>query len=135
MSRFAQFFAFLNRATSGLDRFVLTAAASAVLMMGMRMDFSKGGEVEILQANKTVATLDLAKAQKIVVAGKLGPVTIEVDSGRVRLFEYESLRLIGTRTGWISYRGEVAVCVPCGVMIRIKGGAIKSDNGWDAIAQ
>ncbi|MBF0423612.1 MAG: NusG domain II-containing protein [Magnetococcales bacterium] len=55
------------------------------------------------------------------VEGKLGPVQVEVNDRRVRLLEYRSPRLVGTMTGWINRTGQVTACIPCGVVIQIKG--------------
>ncbi|OSM01374.1 hypothetical protein MAIT1_01312 [Magnetofaba australis IT-1] len=89
--------------------------------------------------NHLVATLPLDRDAALEVAGRLGPVRIETHGGQARLLEHRSARMIGTRTGWIGSSGRVAVCVPCGVLVKITGNAATrgadDPNAFDAIAQ
>ncbi|MBF0148238.1 MAG: NusG domain II-containing protein [Magnetococcales bacterium] len=55
------------------------------------------------------------------VDGRLGPVKVEIRDQRVRLLEFNSPRLVGTLTGWIDKPGQLTACVPCAVIVQVKG--------------
>ena len=113
----------LWRATTPADRW--TMGLSALLIGGFAgyLALRPAGQQAVVQRdNQTVLTLALTQNQQVEVAGRLGPVAIQVQDGRVRLLEYASPRLIGTRTGWIVASGAMVACVPCGILIRVEGG-------------
>ncbi|MBF0194562.1 MAG: NusG domain II-containing protein [Magnetococcales bacterium] len=115
-----KFFSLLKKATYPADRWVM--AISAIILIALVIQPHRAGdEVSIYKDNQLLMNLSLNSDSITPVEGRLGEVKIEVKDGQARLLEYSSLRLIGTKTGWIKNRGEIAVCVPCGILIQIKG--------------
>jgi hypothetical protein len=103
------------------DRWIAALAALGIVAMFVVQPMvTAGTQVQVFRENQLLHTLDLAQETRHTVAGRLGPVVIEIASGRARIVEYQSPRMIGTRTGWIQHSGTVAACVPCGILIRIE---------------
>ncbi|MBF0284289.1 MAG: NusG domain II-containing protein [Magnetococcales bacterium] len=111
----------LLRAANPWDRAVIAGSALAIGALGMGLQGEPGRMVQIYRDNQPVAQLALEKNGETTVEGRLGPVRVEVAEGRARLLEYASARMIGMRTGWVSRAGQAAVCIPCGVLLRIDG--------------
>jgi hypothetical protein len=55
------------------------------------------------------------------------PGTIEIKEGRIRFLNAKCPDKVCVNTGWISRSGQIAVCLPAGVMIKIEGSAPDSD--------
>lgn len=114
--------ALLRRATGPADRAVVGCSALAILLLGWQSTLAAPGrEAVIHRDNRPLMTLPLDHDRRLTVDGRLGPVAVEVAAGRIRLLEYASPRMIGTRSGWIGDAGEIAVCVPCGILIQVNG--------------
>ncbi|MEO5377042.1 MAG: NusG domain II-containing protein [Magnetococcus sp. DMHC-6] len=126
--------ALLKRATTPADRWLALFLALAIVALGWLTKQPAGATVTVFVNNRAVKTLNLFQKQSIQVDGRLGPVTIETGDGHARLLEYQSPRLIGTRTGWIQSAGAIAACVPCRVVIQINTAPTTTPE-YDAIAQ
>lgn len=129
--------ALLRRATTPADRWLAGVLALAIVIHLAAPWSEPGREIQVYRENLLVATLALTGPNRIEVSGKLGPVVVEVQTGSARILEYASPRMIGLRTGWITRRGQVAACVPCGVFIQVAGGATDQGdpNALDVILQ
>lgn len=124
------------RATTDQDRVLILVTGVALLAWIMGVGQVPGQRVIVSRDNQPILSLPLDQPVVREVAGRLGPVQIEVADGRARLLEYQSPRLIGTRTGWIERAGQVAACVPCGVVLTLEGGRAGPDEtGFDAISR
>ncbi|MBF0613625.1 MAG: hypothetical protein G8237_00740 [Magnetococcales bacterium] len=127
----------LARTTTPGDRVTMALSGMAIvgLMLSTRGDPGQRGV--IYRDNRPLMTLTLNQDQKKEVSGKLGAVTIQVEQGRIRLVEYNSPRLIGTRTGWIQEVGQISACVPCGILIKVEGARPKQPPTveFDAVSQ
>nr|CRH07831.1 conserved exported protein of unknown function [Candidatus Magnetococcus massalia] len=126
---------YLLQATSWTDRWIVVVGLFSVVLL-LTMPLSAMGQmVEIYLHNQKVATLPLDQQHRQQVVGNLGPVTIEIDPEQgARLQEFESPRMVGVRQGWIQRGGEMAICVPCGVFIRIPL-VDPAATPYDALAQ
>ncbi|MBF0186935.1 MAG: NusG domain II-containing protein [Magnetococcales bacterium] len=126
--------AFLISRSTVADRLWIVFSAMIILASLWFTGSEPGEEVVIFRNAQRIEALPLDQPAKRSLPGRLGPVEIEIRDGAARLREFESARMIGTRTGWISATGEIAACVPCGIMIRISGGA-PSTPTYDAVAR
>ena len=125
----------IKAGTTVADRWLMLLSAMGILLLGFNLTSTPGARAGIFRDGKRVMTLMLNRSQTITVEGRLGPVEIDVDgdNGRIRLREYLSPRMIGTRSGWISSRGQAVACVPCGILIQVEGDAATPD--YDAMAR
>lgn len=128
----------LQRATTPTDRWIIGISAVLIVGFAWHIAHRPAGQHAIIQRdNQTILTLPLTRNTQREVAGRLGPVTIEVENGRVRLLEYASSRMIGTRSGWISAGGAMVACIPCGILVRVEGSTTDQSHAipFDGIAR
>ena len=126
--------ALLVRATTPADRWLMALAGVAILALAWRVSATPAGGLAVVhRENRPLLTLALDQDRSVRVPGRLGEVTVQVKNGQVRLLEYVSPRLIGTRTGWIGHVGETTACVPCGILIQVAGDRTGTPE-FDAIA-
>ena len=59
----------------------------------------------------------------LVVNGRVGPSTLEVEGKRIRMKEANCPDKICVRQGWIEKPGDSIVCIPGEILIRIEGTA------------
>ena len=78
------------------------------------------------------AKLHLAEPRRITVPGKNGQVVIEVENHRIRILDSSCPQKICVHSGAISRCGELLVCAPNRIVIRIPG---DNGNSLDLITQ
>lgn len=49
------------------------------------------------------------------------PGTIQAENGKIRFFHADCPDQVCVQTGWINRPGQIAVCLPAGVIIKIEG--------------
>ena len=76
---------------------------------------------EVEAAGKAVAVLDLARDSVSSALGPLGVTRIEVRDGRVRVLSSPCPRQACRHGGWIGGAGEMLVCLPNEIVIRLPG--------------
>jgi hypothetical protein len=82
----------------------------------------KGGKAVVLVDGKPTSVLPLGTPATITVQGTVGRTTVQVDSGTVRITASACSHEICIRMGAISTRGQVLICVPNHVAVRVEGG-------------
>jgi hypothetical protein len=65
--------------------------------------------------------LTLSQDGRREVAGPLGETIVEVRDGRARVVESPCPHRICVRTGWAARSGDMIVCVPNRVVVRVEG--------------
>lgn len=73
--------------------------------------------------DKVVESIDLStvtEPQRIEISGEYNQ-TVLVEKGRIRFLEAECPDKVCVNTGWLSEKGDMAVCIPNGSMIKIEG--------------
>jgi len=77
----------------------------------------------ILQNSTVLDTVRLDRLDGLYTLNYQGeyPGTIEAMNGSIRFSHAECPDQVCVHTGWISRPGQIAVCLPAGVMIRIEG--------------
>ncbi|MBF0134419.1 MAG: NusG domain II-containing protein [Magnetococcales bacterium] len=126
--------------TNATDRWLMLISALGVMgPCWWTLQSQPEGMVVIRDAQAYETVWPLSQNTTMQVVGRLGPVTVEVQDHRVRLLEYQSPRLVGTMMGWIGRPGQMTACIPCGVIIQVKGhdgeGGSSSPNHYDGIAR
>ncbi|MBM2839917.1 MAG: hypothetical protein HW412_445 [Bacteroidetes bacterium] len=92
-------------------------AAGSFLAVG---SFAIEGNTVLVQVDgRTVHKASLFENRIFPVSGAEGALTIEIRGGRVAVTEAECPNHVCVRTGWRSRGGDVIVCVPNKVVVRI----------------
>lgn len=74
--------------------------------------------------------LVLSVDQALEVQGRIGTSRLEVRDGRVRFTDSPCVGRYCVHAGWLSRSGQVAACLPNGVVIEVTGG----DREYDAVS-
>jgi hypothetical protein len=104
------------------DAAVLALLCAAVVALSV--PGAAGGRparADVEAAGNVVTTLDLARDGVGEVNGPLGVTRVEVRGGRVRVLTSPCPRQACRHGGWIGAAGEVLVCVPNEIVIRLPG--------------
>ena len=94
-----------------------------------------GGEsdvVEVEAGGRKVLSLKRSENGLREVRGPLGLTRIEIREGRVRIASSPCPLKICQRAGWIDSAGEIIVCLPNEVVVRLPGSA---DRDLDALSR
>lgn len=91
-----------------------------------------GDRVIIGVNGQEVQELNLDHPQEITVTGPIGKTIIKIDHGSVQVIASNCPEKACVRTGKIRHAGEMIVCVPNKVVIKIIG---KMNNQFDVITQ
>lgn len=85
----------------------------------------------IRQNDKVIKKIDLDTVetpQRVEISGSYREVIL-VEKGRIRFEEANCPDLICVKTGWLTKRGDVAVCLPNRTIIKIEGQSEEIDGG------
>jgi hypothetical protein len=94
---------------------------------------TKGGDTVQIEVNGAVYTVvPLHTNQSFSVPGALGNTIVVVQDGEVFVTESPCRAKICIRTGHISHNGQLIVCVPNKVVVRVTG---EEKPEYDAITQ
>ena len=104
------------------DTMVLVLLAAAVATLSLpRGAGGRPAAAEVQSADQRVLALDLARDGVTGIAGPLGVTEVEVRAGRVRVLSSPCPRQACRHGGWIGEAGEMLVCLPNEVVIRLPG--------------
>ena len=101
---------------------VLALAAVAAVLHG-RYGGEVGAALVVEIAGAAPATHALADLHRLRLRGQLGETEIEVGPEGARVVAAPCLHKLCMRRGWIRRRGDLSVCVPNGLVLRIAGAA------------
>ena len=101
-----------------------TVAICAIALIAHERDSAAVGGVLVIEATGAEpATRMLAKHGLLRVMGLLGESQIEIGARGAHVITAPCTHKICMRRGWIRQRGDLAVCVPNGLVLRIAGTA------------
>jgi hypothetical protein len=104
------------------DAAVLALLGAAVAVLSIpRGDGGRPAAAEVQAGGGRVAALDLWRDGVTEVAGPLGVTRLEVRAGRVRVLSSPCPRQACRHGGWIGDAGEMLVCLPNEVVVRLPG--------------
>ena len=109
---------------------VLCALVAALALPGTAGGPPARAEVEA--AGTVAAPLDLARDGVTEIRGSLGVTRVEVRGGGVRVLSSPCPRQACRHGGWIGAAGEMLVCLPNEVVIRLPG---PRSGATDAVAR
>lgn len=116
-----------NKITAGDIVFtvlVVVASVASMVLIARATAGEKGSTAVVEVSAKKVLRIELSADQPgktYTVRGMLGPSTIEVEKGRVRMLASTCRDKICVGTGWVDAPGKEIVCLPNRVVIRITG--------------
>ncbi len=112
---------------------VVIVAAAAAIMAGQRFDRSRQGdtgarEVVIDVNNQHFRTIPFSRVKGVITvdvpAGRGHGAVVEIaGDGRARVRTSDCPDKVCVRTGWIEHPGEVIVCLPNRIVVKIQGGS------------
>lgn len=105
---------------------------SISFFFGFDSTSKEAGTVEVEVGGKSVLTIDRDMDGIHEVTGPLGPTRLEVRERRVRILSSPCPLKIGIKAGWIGKAGELLVCLPNEVVVRLPGNL---QNGVDAVSR
>ena len=110
----------------------LVVIVAAALLVGASWAalWSGGGAAEYAEVSAPGTPpqrLALAADARIEVAGRLGASHIEVRDGRVRFTDSPCVGRQCVHAGWLARSGQVAACLPNGVVVEVGGGRREFD--------
>ena len=110
--------------------FLILAIAAAIVGASYGAfwsDRAEGDQAVVSVGHETVTRLSLSDAGRFTVEGLLGKSVLEVRDGSVRFRDSPCPGRYCVHTGWISLTGQVAACLPNGVVVEIEGGVREFD--------
>ena len=102
---------------------LVVALAAVGLVLHGRYAAEAGGALVIEAAGAKPMTYALSSYGRLWLAGPLGETRVEIGPEGVRVIAAPCTHKICMRRGWINRRGDLAVCVPNGLVLRIAGAA------------
>lgn len=112
------------------DRLVL---ACAVLLLPLLYahywgDAGPAAKVRIAASGQPDIELPLNAHRRVAVHGPLGDSVIEIDNGRVRFVSSPCRGQQCVHTGWLAHTGELAACLPNGIVVSVDGARPRFDS-------
>lgn len=109
--------------------FLFITMAAILLLMLLHQEDTKEKTAVIIQDGVIIKSIRLDLIDKKVTIEYNGkyPGIIEAEKGRIRFFEAACPDKVCVETGWISHTGQIAVCLPDNIIIKIEG----TDTGND----
>lgn len=108
---------------------VLAAALLPALYLHYWSDRGPADAVRISAAGRPDITVPLGEDRRFTVHGPLGDSIIEVRDRRVRFVSSPCRGKQCIHSGWLARAGELAACLPNGVMVSVLG----RDRRYDSI--
>ena len=109
---------------------IVVAAAAALVGLSWAGLWSGGGQgetVRVTAPGKPALDLPLGQDRVVRVEGHLGQSVIEVAAGRARFTDSPCVGRYCIHAGWLADSGDVAACLPNGVVAEITGRARQYD--------
>lgn len=102
---------------------IIIVIAAFLITISFHEDDSSEKTAVITQNNIVLDRVRLDKLSERYTLNYFGqyPGTIEAENGRIRFLHAECPDKVCVKTGWISHPGQIAVCLPANVIIKIEG--------------
>ena len=107
------------------DILIIAAIVLAAVLMALLL-FEKNSIAKVATITQNDNVLDSVRLDQLNERYTLDyqgeyPGTIEAERGKIRFSHAECPDQVCVQTGWISRPGQVAVCLPAGIIIKIAG--------------
>lgn len=97
-------------------------AAAALALLAVTLIPARGGEVLITCADGSEARYPLGEDRTVELSSRGITLRVEIAAGEVRVAQSDCPGQDCRKTGSIRRAGDVIVCAPAGVVVRITGG-------------
>jgi len=114
------------------DAVVLGLLACGIAALATPAAGGQPARAEVEAAGVALASLDLTRDGVREVDGRLGTTRLEVRAGRVRVLASPCPRQECRLAGWIDQPGELLVCLPNEVVVRLAG---QRPGGLDGLSR
>jgi hypothetical protein len=111
---------------------ILILALGIISLIALHHVRQPGDSVTIEVNGRIIHQLDLNTSQEVAVSGSIGKTIVKIEPGTARVIYSDCLEKICVKTGKIHRAGEIIVCVPNKVVVKING---KLKNQFDVITQ
>jgi hypothetical protein len=109
---------------------VVVALAALLVGAAWAALWHDGGPAEYARVSAPGAPpqrLELARDTTLDVQGRRGTSRLEVHAGRVRFVDSPCVGRLCVHAGWLARSGQVAACLPNGVVVEVMGGEREFD--------
>ena len=103
------------------DRILLILIIILLLISIVLFLNKKEGEFLFIKTDSGIKKYPLNQETVITVKGRIGDAQIEIKDGKARFLHSPCKKKICEKRGWISRRGDYAICIPNRVFIWIGG--------------
>ena len=126
----------LRRILTPGDAALMLAVAAGALLAGWRQPPAADAAFAVVEVEgREVAVFPLDRDGRQVLQARTGEVVIEIRDGAARFAEAGCRNRICVLTGWIEGTGEIAACVPNGMVLLLRGeSSPKRPGGVDAFS-
>ncbi len=124
------YFQFLTLADKLLIAIFLLAGFLSLVVLHQLRQQGNCFSVSMVGSKEQFYSLD--KNQQLAFAGALGTTIVQVKNKQVRVLASPCPEKICIKSGWIQRTGDILVCVPNKIVIRING---KQNGQFDVITQ
>jgi len=119
--------------TPGDKSLIVSIIALSIISFVTVNHLSQPGEFLVIEVEgKVLSKLNLNEEQELAVVGPIGNTIVKIDRGKAQVIHSDCPEKICVKTGKISRAGEIIVCVPNKVVVRING---RRKNHFDVITQ
>jgi len=108
---------------------ILALALLPALYLRYWGDAGPATAVRISASGQPDITVPLSSNRRFTIHGPLGDSVIEIRDGRVRFVSSPCRGKECIHSGWLAHAGELAACLPNGVMVSVLG----RDRRYDSI--
>jgi len=109
-------------------------AAAVAVAASLRLGADGAARAAVRVGREIVVTLPLDRDVVQAVQGRLGPVTLQVAGGAIRITESGCAQRICVAMGAKRAPGEIIACVPNAVIVQLEGGGLDPDTP-DAVSR
>jgi len=106
---------------------ILIVAVSVSMMAGFALSKTRYRDMKkvavIIQNNNVIKKIDLDSVnepERLIIEGDYREVIL-IEKGRIRFEEANCPDRLCVKTGWLNEAGDIAVCIPNGIIIKIEG--------------
>ena len=111
------------------DILLVAAVLAAAALLVARPEGRTPRSASVRVGHEVVRVLPLDEGARLDVTGPVGVSQLRVEDGRIRVLASPCAQQVCVRRGWLRQVGDVAVCVPNRLVVRVEGAGGPSFDG------